>query len=67
MDESFKKILIDNSLSRINELFNNDDSGTKMAKAFATVSVQATAIVLEEYEKLKSEAQPFPKNPQADL
>ncbi len=56
MDESFKKILIDNSLSRINELFSNDDSGTKMAKAFATVSVQATAIVLEEYEKLKSEA-----------
>lgn len=56
MDESFKKILIDNSLSRINELFNNDDSGTKMAKAFATVSVQATAIVIEEYEKLKSEA-----------
>ena len=56
MDESFKKLLIDNSLSRINELFDKDDSDTKMDKAFATVSVQATAIVLEEYEKLKSEA-----------
>lgn len=54
MDETFKKLLIDNSLNRINELFANDDSGTKMAKMIATVSVQTTAIVLEEYEKIKS-------------
>lgn len=63
MDETFKKLLINNSLSRVNELFNNDDSGTKMAKAFAIVSVQATAIVLEEYEKLKSVQQPLSEHP----
>lgn len=63
MDETFKKLLINNSLSRVNELFNNDDSGAKMAKAFATVSVQATAIVLEEYEKLKSVQQPLSEHP----
>lgn len=56
MDEAFKKLLIDNSLSRIDELFDKDDSGTKMAKAFSTISARATVIVLEEYEKLKSES-----------
>lgn len=53
MDETFKKLLIDNSLNKVNELFCKDDPGTKMAKMIATVSVQATSIVLEEYEKLK--------------
>ena len=54
MDETFKKLLIDNSLIRVNELFCKDDTGTKMAKMIATVSVQTAAIVLEEYEKIKS-------------
>lgn len=56
MDSDFKKKLIKNALSHIDEEFPHTDALHKeFLNNIAKISVMSTVTVLEEYEKLKDE------------
>ncbi len=55
MNQNDKKLLTENSLKRIDELFNaTNEPIDRLIKTIAEISVKSTIVVIEEYEKLKN-------------